>query len=82
MKLTEALTGTTIAGAERTVEKCQVIIHRSRAGYHLSRYASDENGNLHHSTWTFLNLYELLTFARNQGFKEVDADAPDWRKVF
>lgn len=82
MQLTEALTGTTIAGAERTVGQCHVIIHRSRAGYHLSRSASDGSGNLHQSTWTFLNLYELLTFARTQGFSEVDADAPDWRKVF
>lgn len=82
MKLTEALSGVTIAGAERTSEQCQVIIHRSRAGYHLSRYTSDGTGNLQHSTWTFVSLYELLTFAQTQGFREVDADATDWRKVF
>lgn len=82
MKLTEALSGITIAGAERAVEQRHALIHRSRAGYHLSRYTSDDSGNLHHSSWTFVNLYELLKFARIQGFTEVDPDASDWRKVF
>lgn len=77
MKLTEALTGLTVPGAERTVEQHHTLIHRSRAGYHLSRYTSDGSGNLQHSFWTFLNLYELLTFAREQGFTEVDPDALD-----
>ncbi len=81
MKLTEALSGVTIAGAERIVEQSQVIIHRSRAGYHLSRY-TNVTGNLHAEAWTFPNLFDLIQFAQAQGFKEIDADASDWRKVF
>jgi hypothetical protein len=29
----------------------------------------------------FLNLYDLLVFARASGFAEVDAEATDWRVV-
>lgn len=81
MKLTEAFISTHIAGAERGTADAWVIIHRSRGGFHLSRYLTAE-GLRTSQLWTFPNLYELLLFAQTQGFAEVDPDAEDWQPVF
>lgn len=81
MKLTEAFISTHIAGAERGSAEVWVIIHRSRGGFHLSRYTVT-NGQRRSQLWTFPNLYELLLFAQTQGFAEVDAEAEDWQPVF
>lgn len=81
MKLTEAFIGPHLAGAERGTADAWVIIHRSRSGFHLSRYTRPQGQRTSH-LWTFPNLYELLLFAQTQGFAEVDADAEDWQPVF
>jgi hypothetical protein len=81
VKLTEAFIGTTIAGAERGNGQVWVIIHRSRGGFHLSRYTTAEGQRTSH-LWTFPNLYELLLFAGREGFAEVDPEAEDWQPVF
>jgi hypothetical protein len=81
MKLTEAFISTYIAGAERGADEAWVIIHRSRGGFHLSRYTIMQ-GQRTSQLWTFPNLYELLLFAQTQGFAEVDAEAEDWQPVF
>lgn len=82
MKLTEALSGSLLAGAERGAGGCWSIIHRSRGGFHLTRYTPDGEGRSQAETWLFPNLYDLLLFARAQGFAEVDPDADDWRAVY
>jgi hypothetical protein len=51
-------------------------------GFHLTRYSPDGEGCSLAQTWLFPNLYDLLLFARNQGFAEVDPDATDWRAVY
>jgi hypothetical protein len=81
VKLTEAFISTHIAGAERGTADAWVIIHRSRGGFHLSRYTTVQGQRASH-LWTFPNLYELLLFARAQGFAEVDPEAEDWQPVF
>jgi hypothetical protein len=81
VKLTEAFISTHIAGAERGTAEAWVIIHRSRGGFHLSRYTITQ-GQRTSQLWTFPNLYELLLFAQSQGFTEVDAEAEDWQPVF
>ena len=81
MTLTEALSGSRLAGAERTAGGTTVLIHRSRQGYHLTRYAPDEAGRSQPQRWVFPNLYDLLVFARFKEFAEIDADATDWRVV-
>lgn len=81
MKLTEALSGNPLAGTERGAQGCWSIIHRSRSGYHLTRYTLDGAGHSQAQTWLFPNLYDLLMFARAQGFAEVDPEATDWRAV-
>lgn len=81
MKLTDAFISNRIAGAERGSAGIWVIIHRSRGGFHLSRYSMTE-GQLTSHLWTFPNLYELLLFARTQGFTEIDPEADDWQPVF
>jgi hypothetical protein len=78
MKLTEALSGSPLAGAERSAGSSTVLIHRSRQGYHLTRYTPDEQGRPQSHRWVFSNLYDLLVFARSKGFAEVDAEATDW----
>jgi hypothetical protein len=79
--LTEALSGSRLAGAERRAGGTTVLIHRSRQGYHLSRYAPDATGRSQAQRWILPNLYDLLVFARAQGFSEVQPDATDWRTV-
>lgn len=81
MKLTEAFISTRIAGAERGTAAAWVIIHRSKSGFHLSRYTTLEGQRTSH-LWTFPNHYDLLLFARTQGFVEVDPEAEDWQPVF
>jgi hypothetical protein len=82
MKLTEALSGSALAGAERGAGGCWSIIHRSRGGFHLTRYTPDGEGRSLAQSWLFPNLYDLLMFARAQGFAEVDAEATDWQAVY
>ena len=81
MTLTEALSGSRLAGAERSVGGTTVLIHRSRQGYHLTRYAPDASGRAQAQRWVFPNLYDLLVFAHAQEFTEMDAEATDWRTV-
>ncbi len=82
MKLTEAFTGSHLAGAERGAGGCWSIIHRSRGGFHLTRYTPDGKGRAQAQTWLFPNLYDLLLFARQHDFAEVDPEASDWRAVY
>ena len=82
MKLTEALSGSALAGAERGASGCWAIIHRSRGGFHLTRYTPDGEGRSLAQSWLFPNLYDLLMFARAEGFAEVDAEATDWQAVY
>jgi hypothetical protein len=81
MILIEALSGSRLAGAERSLGGTAVLIHRSRQGYHLTRYPPDGAGRPQAQRWVFPTLYDLLVFARNQGFAEVDAQATDWQAV-
>ena len=81
MTLTEALSGSRLAGAERSAGDITVLILRSRQGYHLTRYTPGEAGPSQSQRWVFPTLYDLLIFARAQGFAEVDAEATDWRAV-
>lgn len=81
MKLTEAFIGPHSAGAERGNAEIWAIVHRSRNGFHLSRYITSK-GQRTSQLWTFPNLYDLLLFARNQGFAEVDPEAEDWQPIF
>lgn len=81
MKLTEAFIRTGVAGAERGSSEGWIIIHRSRGGFHLSRYSLAQVQRASH-LWTFPSLYELLLFARAHGFTEVDPEADDWQPVF
>ena len=82
MKLTEALSGSLLAGAERGAGGGWSIIHHSRGGFHLTRYTPDGAGRSQAETRLFPNLYDLLLFARAQGFSEVDPEATDWRAVY
>jgi hypothetical protein len=82
MKLTEALSGSALAGAEPGAGGYWSIIHRSRGGFHLTRYTPDGEGRSLAQSWLFPNLYDLLMFARAQGFAEVDAEATDWQAVY
>lgn len=70
MKLSEALSGSPLAGAERGAGGCWSIIHRSWGGFHLTRYTPDGAGRALAQTWLFPNLYDLLLFARSQEFAE------------
>lgn len=81
MKLTEALSGRGAAGARRSDGVHWALVHRSRGGYHLTRYTPDAQGLLQSAAWTFSNLYDLLVFARTQGFVEVQAEADDWQSA-
>ena len=81
MTLTEAQSLSRLAGAERSAGGTTALIHRSRQGYHLTRYAPGEAGRSQSQRWVFPNLYDLLVFARAQEFAEVDAEATDWRVV-
>ena len=81
MTLMEALSGSRLAGAERSAGGATVLIHRSRQGYHLTRYTPDAPGRSQPQRWVFSTLYDLLVFARTQGFTEVDAEATDWRTI-
>ena len=81
MTLTNALSGSRLAGAERSAGGITVLIHRSRQGYHFTRYTPDDAGRTQVQRWVFPTLYDLLVFARAQGFAEVDTEATDWRAV-
>lgn len=81
MRLTEAFFGTGITEAERGTPEVWVIIHRSRSGFQLSRYVTRQEQRTS-QFWTFPNLYDLLLFARDQGFAEVDPEAEDWQPIF
>ena len=81
MTLTEALSGSRLAGAERSAGSATVLIHRSRQGYHLTRYPPDDAGCAQAQRWVFPSIYDLLVFARTQGFAEVDVEATDWQAV-
>ena len=81
MTVTEALKSSRLAGAERSIGGTTVLIHRSRQGYHLTRYPPDDAGRAQAQRWVFPNLYDLLVFARVQGFTEVDGEATDWQTV-
>lgn len=81
MTLTEALSGSRLAGAERSAGGIAVLIHRSRQGYHLTRYAPGDVGLSQSQRWVFPKLYDLLVFARTQRFADVDAEAADWRAI-
>lgn len=81
MKLTEAFSGSLLARAERGTGGCWSIIHRSRSGYHLTRYSPAGAGRSHSQSWRFPNLYDLLLFAWAQGEASVDPDATDWCTV-
>jgi hypothetical protein len=81
MTLTEAQSLSRQAGAERSTGGTTVLIHRSRQGYHLTRYAPDATGCSQALRWVFPTLYDLLVLARAQGLAEVDAEATDWRAV-
>ena len=82
MKLTEALSGRRAAGARRSDGCHWALVHRSRSGYHLTRYTPVVPGQQQSASWIFPNLYDLLVFARAQGFEEVDAEADDWQSAF
>ena len=82
MKLTEALSGSALAGAERGAGGYWTIIYRSRGSFHLTRSVPDGEGRAQAQTWVFPNLYDLLMFARAQGFSEADPEATDWRAVY
>ena len=79
MTLTKALSGSRLAGAERSAGGDAALIHRNRQGYHLTRYVPDASGRTQAQRWVFPTLYDFLVFARAQGFAEVDAQAADWR---
>ena len=81
MKLAEVLSGSGAAGARRSDGVHWVLVHRSRSGYHLTRYTPDALGQLQSAAWTFPNLYDLLVFARAQRFEDVDAEADDWQSA-
>ena len=66
MRLTEAFVSAHIAGAERGGADVWSIVHRSRGGFHLSRYTTTQ-GQRTSQMWTFPNLYDLLIFAQTQG---------------
>lgn len=82
MKLSEAFIGNRLAGAQRGSDRVWSIVHRSRGGFHLSRYMTNAQGHQASDLWTFPNLYELLLFAQAQGFAEVDPDAEDWQPAY
>ena len=69
MTLTEARSHSRLASAERTAGGITVLIRRSRQGYHLTRYVSDAQAQ----RWVYPNLYDLLVFARAQGFADGSA---------
>lgn len=67
--------------AERSPDGIADLIHPRRPRYHLTRSVPDEAGRAQAKRWVFPNLYDLLVFARTQGFAEVEAEATDWRAV-
>ena len=56
MTLPEALSGSRLAGAERNAGGITVLIHRSRQGYHLTRYTPGEAGPSQQHRWVFPTL--------------------------
>jgi hypothetical protein len=81
MTLTEALSLNRLAGTERSAGGITALIHRRSPRYHLTRYSPDDAGHAPAQRWVFPTLYDLLVFARAQGFAEIDAEATDWRAV-
>jgi hypothetical protein len=81
MTLTEAKSGSRLAGAERSAGSTTVLIHRRSPRSHLTRYTPDALGRAQAQRWVFPNLYDLLVFAHAQEFAEVDAEATDWRAI-
>ena len=53
MTLTEALSGSRLAGAERSAGGITALIHRSRQGYHLTRCTPDDAGRSQPQRWVF-----------------------------
>jgi hypothetical protein len=81
VKLTDAFIGSHVAGAQRGSADAQTIILRGPGGFHLSRATTDADGRSQSQLWLFASLYDLLLFARAQGFAEVDPTAEDWQPV-
>ena len=75
------LSSSRLASAERGIGGTTVLIHRRSPRSHLTRYSSGEAARSQSQCWVFPNLYNLLVFARAEGFAEVDAQATDWRTV-
>lgn len=81
MTLTEARSLSHLEGAERSVGGTTVLIHRSHHGYHLTRSAPDDVERTPAQRWVPSTLDDLLVFARDERFTEVDAEATDWRAI-
>ena len=70
----------TLPVSSASLATAQAIILRSPGGFQLSRLTVAD-GQRQAQLWGFANLYDLLRFARAQGFVEVDPDAEDWQPV-
>ena len=81
MKLTDAFIGSHLFGVQRGNTAAQTIILRGPGGFQLSRFTTAADGQSHSHLWRFANLYDLLHFARAQGFVEIDPLAEDWLPV-
>ena len=81
MKLTDAFIGSHLAGVQRSNAAAQTIILRGPGGFQLSRLTTAADGRSQSHLWRFANLYDLLRFARAQGFVEIDPTAEDWQPV-
>lgn len=80
MQLTDAFLGSHLIGVQRSSATAQAMILRGPGGFQLSRLTMVDGRSQAH-LWRFDNLYDLLRFARAQGFAEVDPDAQDWQPV-
>jgi hypothetical protein len=81
MKLMEALSGHSQAGAERRRASGIVRVSRKQTGYVLTHTVLDQMGHSVVHTWQFVSLYDLVQFARRAGPVEVDLEATDWERV-
>ncbi len=80
MKLADAFIGSSLVGVQRSSATAQTIILRGPGGFQLSRLTMAD-GPRQSQLWRFSSLYDLLLFARAQGFAEVDSTAEDWQPV-
>ena len=80
MKLADAFIGSHLIGVQRSSTTAQAIILRGPGGFQLSRLTVAD-GQRQSQLWRFTSLYDLLLFARAQGFAEVDSTAEDWQPV-